>query len=84
MWSFFNPVRIEFGAGASAKAAGHIRGRRWALVTYDMPVFKEKAAQIAVAAGQPAVSIDNIVANPDFADLSRPARRSEKPNPRPR
>jgi alcohol dehydrogenase len=69
MWSFSNPVRIEFGAGASARAADHIRGRRYALVTYDMPFFKEKAAQIASAAGAPVVTIDNIVANPDFADL---------------
>jgi alcohol dehydrogenase len=83
MWSFFNPVRIEFGAGASAKAAGHIRGRRWALVTYDMPVFKEKAAQIAVAAGQPAVSIDNIVANPDFADLVSSCEAFGKAKPAP-
>ena len=69
MWSFSNPVRIEFGAGASAKAVDHIRGRRWALVTYDMPGFKEKAAQLAEVAGEPVVTIDNIVANPDFADL---------------
>lgn len=69
MWSFSNPVRIVFGAGTSARAADHIRGRRWALVTYDLPVFKEKAAQIAAAAGAPVVTIDNIVANPDFAEL---------------
>jgi phosphonate metabolism-associated iron-containing alcohol dehydrogenase len=69
MWSFSNPVRIVFGAGALARAADHIAGRRWALVTYDMPMFKELAAQIAAAAGAPVVTIDNIVANPDFADL---------------
>jgi phosphonate metabolism-associated iron-containing alcohol dehydrogenase len=70
MWSFSNPVQIVFGAGASAKAADHIRARRWALVTYDMPLFKENAAQIASVAGEPVVTIDNIVANPDFADLA--------------
>jgi len=83
MWSFSNPVRIEFGAGASAKAADHIRGRRWALVTYDMPVFKDKAAQIAAAAGQPVVTIDNIVANPDFADLVLSCEEFAKPKPAP-
>ena len=83
MWSFSNPVRIEFGAGASAKAVDHIRGRRWALVTYDMPGFKEKAAQLAVVAGEPVVIIDNIVANPDFADLVSSCETFGKAKPAP-
>jgi phosphonate metabolism-associated iron-containing alcohol dehydrogenase len=78
MWSFSNPVRIVFGGGASAQAADHIAGRRWALVTYDMPLFKELAAQIAAAAGPPVVTIDNIVANPDFADLVASCERFGK------
>lgn len=83
MWSFSNPVRIEFGAGSSAKAADHIRGRRWALVTYDMPVFKDKAAQIAATAGAPVVTVDNIVANPDFADLVSSCEQFGKASPAP-
>ena len=83
MWSFSNPVRIEFGAGASAKAVDHIRGRRWALVTYDMPGFKEKAAQLAAVAGEPVVIIDNIVANPDFADLVSSCETFGKAKPAP-
>jgi alcohol dehydrogenase len=69
VWGFENPVRIEFGAGALARVADHIGGRRWALVTYDMDLFRRAAATIARRAGQPVVTIDNIVANPDFADL---------------
>jgi alcohol dehydrogenase len=83
MWSFSNPVRIEFGAGASAKAVDHIRGRRWALVTYDMPGFKEKAAQLAAVAAEPVVIIDNIVANPDFADLVSSCETFGKAKPAP-
>jgi hypothetical protein len=68
MWTFSNPVRIVFGAGALAKAADHIRGRRYALVTYDMPIFKEKASQIATTS----------------RTWCRPARHSAKRARRPR
>ena len=75
MWSYANPVRVEFGAGACSRIASAIGGRRWALVTYDLPAFKARAAEIASAAGKPVVAIDNIVANPDFADLVGSCRR---------
>ena len=39
MWSYANPVACEFGAGAIDKVASQIGGRRWALVTYDLPVL---------------------------------------------
>ena len=69
VWAFTNPVRIEFGAGALARVAEHIGGRSWALVTYDMELFRSAAATIAERAGRPVVTVDNIVTNPDFADL---------------
>lgn len=71
MWAYSNPVRIEFGAGAIARVGGLIGKRRWALVTYDMPVFREAAARIAAEAGASVVTIDNIVTNPDVKDLGR-------------
>src|SRR5687768_4127708 len=78
VWTYANPVRVEFGAGACGRVASAIGGRRWALVTYDLPAFKAKAAEIASAAGKPVVSIDNIVANPDFSDLVASCRRYAK------
>jgi phosphonate metabolism-associated iron-containing alcohol dehydrogenase len=69
VWSYGNPVRVEFGTNAARRAAAHIGRRRWALVTYDLPVFRAHAAEIAGIAGAPAVIIDNIIANPDLADL---------------
>lgn len=71
MWVFSNPVRIEFGAGAAARLGALIGKRRWALVTYDLPVFHEAGARIAGEAGKPIVVIDNIVTNPDVKDLAR-------------
>lgn len=71
VWSFHNPVKVIFGAGtAVSAAAGRLAGRRWALVTYELPAFKDIARAIAERAGAPAVTVDNIVANPDVADLA--------------
>lgn len=69
MWAFANPVRVEFGAGAVDKVARQVAGRRWALVTYDLPAFKDLSARIAAEAGAPGVTIDTIVTNPDIVEL---------------
>ncbi len=83
MWAYSNPVRIEFGAGALARLGGLIGKRRWALVTYDLPVFHEAAARIAADAGAPAVTIDNIVTNPDVKDLARSCALFGSVSPKP-
>lgn len=71
MWSFHNPVKVVFGAGASVSvSAERLARRRWALVTYDLPAFKDAARAIAAQAGAPVVVVDKIVANPDVADLA--------------
>jgi alcohol dehydrogenase len=75
MWTYANPVRVEFGAGAIDKVAGQIGGRSWALVTYDMPAFREAADRIAATAGAPAAVVDNIVTNPDVKDLRASCER---------
>ncbi len=75
MWAYSNPVRIEFGAGAAGKLGKIIGRRRWALVTYDMPVFRGIAASIQAEAGPPSVVIDNIVTNPDVRDLALSCRQ---------
>jgi hypothetical protein len=73
MWVYHNPVKIEFGAGAIARLGEHIAGRRWALVTYDLPVFRDLGATIG--AGPPVAIIDNIVTNPDVRDLAQSCRQ---------
>ncbi|MGI8894881.1 MAG: iron-containing alcohol dehydrogenase PsrA [Casimicrobiaceae bacterium] len=83
VWTYANPVRVEFGPGALSRIAARIGGRRWALVTYDLPAFKAKAAEIAATAGKPIVTIDNIVANPDFADLVGSCRQYAEADPAP-
>lgn len=83
MWVYSNPVRIEFGAGAAARIGDRIAGRRWALITYDLPQFRALGSSIASKAGPPAVAITNIVTNPDVKDLAQSCRHygdaSEKP-----
>ena len=37
MWSYRNPVRIDFGAGGFARLPALIAGRPYALVTYCNP-----------------------------------------------
>jgi alcohol dehydrogenase len=75
MWRFANPVKIVFGAGSAGRLADQIAGRRWALVTYDMPMFYEIAASVARLAGKPVVTIANIVTNPDVRDLGQSCTR---------
>jgi alcohol dehydrogenase len=71
MWTYSNPVKIEFGAGAIGRLAHHVAGRRWALVTYDLRVFHDLATEISAQIGSPLFIIDNIVTNPDVRDLDR-------------
>ncbi len=71
MWRYHNPVEIGFGVGALARLPALISGRTYALVTYGEPVFTALAERLAGLAGAPAVVIDNITPNPDFADLPR-------------
>lgn len=74
-WSYHNPVRIEFGAGAFEKTAFAIAGRPWSLVTYGMELFRDLGRRIARMAGEPVAIVDDVAANPDFADLDGMCRR---------
>ena len=73
-WAYWNPVRIRFGAGTFEEVAGLIGKRRWALVTYDQPIFKELTARLVKAAGEPVAVINNIDTNPDCRDLVESCR----------
>lgn len=73
-WAYWNPVNVRFGAGTFDEVAGLIGKRRYALVTYNQPVFNELAARLAKVAGEPVTVIDNIETNPDCADLVQSCR----------
>ena len=74
-WAYWNPVMIRFGSGLLDEVAGLIGGRRWALVTYDQPIFRELSVRLTAVAGAPVVSITNIETNPDCADLALSCRQ---------
>lgn len=71
MWTYRNPVAIQFGRGALDGIGDAINGRRYIVVTYDQAPFKDMTARIAAVAGAPAAIIDNIVTNPDFSALAQ-------------
>ena len=69
MWSYENPVRISFGAGSLDRIGDLVRGRAYCLITYNEPIFHDISERIA-AAGPAALTIDNVIPNPDFGMLS--------------
>ena len=75
MWTYWNPVRIHFGAGSFEQLAGQLAGRRYLLVTYPDGFAAGLAARIAAQAGAPALVIDDIAPNPDLSALERQAQR---------
>ena len=69
MWSYENPVRISFGAGSLDRIGDLVRGRAYCLITYNEPIFHDISERIA-AAGPAALTIDNVIPNPDFGMFS--------------
>lgn len=70
MWRYHNPVRVIFGAGAFDDLRAHIGTRAFGLVTYSEPYFRQLVARLKDAAGAPAIVIDDVAANPDYALLA--------------
>ncbi len=70
MWTYENPVQIRFGAGSLDGIGDLVHGRAYCLVTYDEPMFRDIAQRIAVTAGRAALTIDNVIPNPDFHMLA--------------
>ena len=78
MWSYHNPVRIRFGEGAFEELGGLIGSRRYLLVTYGEPLFRDLTARLARLAGAPAHVIEDVKPNPDRVDLDAQCRRVNK------
>jgi phosphonate metabolism-associated iron-containing alcohol dehydrogenase len=75
MWTYRNPVDLQFGCGRFAQLAGLIGGRRYALVTYPDAMFLELSERLVSGAGTPVLTVDDVQPNPDFALLERQAAR---------
>ena len=75
VWTYCNPVRIKFGEGAFDAVGGLVAGRRYLLVTYGEPVFRELAERLATTAGVPALVLDDVKPNPDRSDLAAQCQR---------
>ena len=52
-----------------------IHGRAYCLVTYGEAMFHDIARRIAALAGPPALTIDNVIPNPDFPMLAEARAR---------
>lgn len=82
MWTYSNPVKIDFGPGSFAHLPGAIGQRRYAVVTYAEEPFSGLVGKLARTAGEPHFVIDDVAPNPDnvllreqsarFADLDQP------------
>ena len=71
MWTYANPVKIQFGPGSFAKLPSAIGRRRYAVVTYPVEAFAHLVAGLAESAGDPLLLIDDVAPNPDYALLHR-------------
>ncbi|NWJ25518.1 iron-containing alcohol dehydrogenase PsrA [Rhizobium sp. RM] len=69
-WTYSNPVKIIFGAGALAEARKAVGDRAYCLLTYnDHPFFDELVARISQELGEPAVIVRDVEPNPSFDGL---------------
>lgn len=75
MWTYANPVKIQFGAGGFATVPSAIGRRRYAVVTYPDAMFGDLVAGLAEAAGDPLLVIDDVAPNPDYALLRAQSAR---------
>lgn len=66
MWTYRNPVRVEFGQGSFETLQDHIDGRNYALVTYSDCYFASLSEQLSEAAGSPVAVVNDVAPNPDF------------------
>lgn len=70
-WSYYNPVRLQFGAGVFDEIGELVAGRRYLLVTHpDAPLLPWRGKLVA-AAGQPVAVVDQIAPNPSLSMLER-------------
>ncbi|MGI9351996.1 MAG: phosphonoacetaldehyde reductase [Rhizobiaceae bacterium] len=69
LWTYDNPVNIQFGSGAFAQVAKAINQRPYCLVTYGEAYFDQLSTLLSKSAGEPQCIINDIQPNPDFIPL---------------
>ncbi|MCP5083589.1 MAG: phosphonoacetaldehyde reductase [Alphaproteobacteria bacterium] len=69
LWSYHNPVRVQFGPGSFEELGACIGGRSYGLVTYPDAFCTELTERLAALVGPAAVVINDVAANPDYALL---------------
>jgi len=75
LWTYSNPVQIEFGAGSFDRLARHIGKRSYGLVTYPDAFCDDLTRQLAASASSAMVVINDVAANPDYVLLDAQTRR---------
>lgn len=80
MWSYRNPVDIRFGTGGFEQLADVLNGRRYALITYPEPAFRNLTIRLAETAGEAVLVIDDVAPNPDFLLLAEQCTRFAAPD----
>ena len=64
-WSYFNPVNIKFNVSASTELITELRGHRYAVVTYDAPLFAKICRELEDLVGPAECTINDVQPNPD-------------------
>lgn len=78
MWTYRNPVNVEFGVDRFDTLTQLIGGRRYAIVTYPDAPFPTLQTSLADKAGKPLIIIDDIAPNPDYRLLTEQSARFAK------
>jgi phosphonate metabolism-associated iron-containing alcohol dehydrogenase len=83
VWQYRNPVDVRFGAGAFSEIPKLLAGRTYALVTYNEPIFRDLREKLESSAGAACLVVDDVLPNPDCAQLSEQAARFAQVSRRP-
>jgi phosphonate metabolism-associated iron-containing alcohol dehydrogenase len=83
VWSYKNPVQIEFGIGSFARLPNLIGHRRYGLVTYGEPFFGELSERLEKETGAPLLTVRDVAPNPDYRLLAEQAARFSRLNSQP-
>ena len=75
MWSYWNPVKIEFGTDSFDTLPAQIGNSAYAVVTYPEPHFQDLVARLTADAGKPALVVDDVAPNPDYVLLGDQCKR---------
>ena len=75
MWTFKNPVAIEFGIGVFSRLTEAIGGRSYALITYPDAPFQDLSRRLIKRAGAPVLTVKDVEANPDVVLLAQQCQR---------